>query len=179
MDETEKFQGKFRIPSSRLQDWNYGGNANYFITICTKDRAHFFGQIIEKEMHLNDIGQLAANSWRALPNRFPNIILGNFIVMPNHVHGVIEIYANQHAHNNDQTTTTINSRFQRPGRGSLSSIIGSYKSVVAKGAHLLDPMFGWQSSFHDHVIRNNKALEKIQQYIMTNPANWISDMFYD
>ncbi|MBA3901569.1 MAG: transposase [Bacteroidetes bacterium] len=93
----DKFKNKYRIPSARLQSWDYSSNGSYFITICTKNRKHYFGEIIEKPnlgepiMQLNEIGQLAQKYWLEIPIHYPFIELGNFVVMPNHTHGILII----------------------------------------------------------------------------------------
>ncbi|MNQ55406.1 Transposase IS200 like protein [compost metagenome] len=103
----KKFQNKYRIPSARLQNWDYGSNGAYFITICTKNMEHYFGDVISVEtrfivpndnngdeymkMQLNELGKLAHDLWEEIPNQFPYIELGNFVIMPNHVHGILII----------------------------------------------------------------------------------------
>jgi REP element-mobilizing transposase RayT len=87
----DKLINKYRIASARLKDWDYGSNAAYFITICTAKREHFFGGIIDGEMILNDIGQIADECWLAIPDHFPFVNLGNHVIMTNHVHGIIMI----------------------------------------------------------------------------------------
>jgi REP element-mobilizing transposase RayT len=87
----DKFKNIYRIPSARLQSWDYGANGAYFITICTQKREHFFGEIANNEMQLNELGQLAEKYWIEIPNHFPFIELGNFVVMPNHTHGILII----------------------------------------------------------------------------------------
>jgi REP element-mobilizing transposase RayT len=87
----DKFQNKYRIASARLQWWDYGKNAAYFVTICTQKREHFFGNISNNEMHLTDIGQLAHKFWAEIPHHFTFVHLGEFVIMPNHVHGIIII----------------------------------------------------------------------------------------
>jgi len=86
-----KFKNKYRIPSNRLKYWDYGNNAAYFITICTQNREHFFGKINNGEMHLNELGEIATRFWLDIPKHFPFIELGNFVVMPNHTHGILII----------------------------------------------------------------------------------------
>lgn len=86
-----KFKGKYRIPSTRLKGWDYGRNAIYFVPICTKDRHHFFGKIVDEKMNLSEIGEMADKYWLEIPEHFPFVILHNHIVMPNHIHGLIEI----------------------------------------------------------------------------------------
>lgn len=89
-----KFRGKYRIKSSRLLGLDYGKNAIYFVTICTKNRHHFFGEIVYGKMNLSGIGEIADKCWLEIPEHFPFVILHDYIVMPNHVHGLIEIAKN-------------------------------------------------------------------------------------
>ena len=93
----EKYQNKYRIPSARLQNWNYGAVGSYFITICTKNREHFFGEISQNEMILNDIGKKVEEEWLKTPIIRPdmNLELGNFVVMPNHFHAILIIGENE------------------------------------------------------------------------------------
>lgn len=88
---TEKFRNKYRIPSARLQSWDYSWNAAYFITICTHNRQNFFGRIADEKMQLSEIGKITHHFWNEIPNHFPYIQLGEFIAMPNHIHGIIII----------------------------------------------------------------------------------------
>lgn len=90
---SEKFQNKYRSESARLKNWDYGSNGAYFITICTKNREHFFGEIdmVSHTMQLNQIGKLAEQFWLEIPVHFPFVELGEFVVMPNHTHGVLMI----------------------------------------------------------------------------------------
>ncbi len=87
----EKFKNKYRIPSARLAGWDYSRPGSYFITICTKNREHFFGEIKNHEMYLNEIGIIADKCWAKIPDHFENTLLGEFVIMPNHVHGIINI----------------------------------------------------------------------------------------
>jgi REP element-mobilizing transposase RayT len=87
----EKFKNKYRIPSARLQNWNYCWEAAYFITICTKDRINFFGEIQNNNLILSPLGEIAENIWNEIPNHFSNVESGAFVVMPNHVHGILII----------------------------------------------------------------------------------------
>ncbi len=87
----EKFRNKYRVPSARLQNWNYGSNGAYFITICTKEMQHFFGKVVDKKMILNSVGVLAEEYWIEIVKQFPYVELGNFQIMPNHMHGILII----------------------------------------------------------------------------------------
>ena len=134
---TEKFQNKYRISSARLQNWDYGSDAAYFVTICTQNREHYFGEIFNGVMQLSEIGEMANKFWLEIPNHFPFVELDEFVVMPNHVHGIIIInkpvsVETRHAlslstQSPSQKHETIGQkRFQNQGKGTLSSIIGSY-----------------------------------------------------
>ncbi|NOS89259.1 MAG: hypothetical protein HOP34_12110 [Methylococcaceae bacterium] len=87
----DKYKGKYRVPSARLKNWDYGSNAPYFVTICTENKICYFGSIKDGEMHLSDVGQLANTYWLEIKNQFPFVILDHFVVMPNHIHGIINI----------------------------------------------------------------------------------------
>ncbi|MCC5924724.1 MAG: hypothetical protein JJT77_13150 [Crocinitomicaceae bacterium] len=88
---SEKFKGKYRTDTLRLQNWDYGWNGSYFITFCTKNRAHFFGEIEDKEMQLSAIGEIAYALFNEIPDRFPYINIDAMVIMPDHVHGVLTI----------------------------------------------------------------------------------------
>lgn len=183
-----KFKNKYRISSARLQTWDYSNNGAYFITICTQDRHHFFGNIYNGIMQLSEIGKLAEQFWHEIPNHFPFVELGNFVVMPNHVHGILIIdkmndepfvETRQCLVSTIKTNTIIgSSRFQNQGKNTISSIVGSYKSIVTKMSRQINPNFGWQSRFHDHIIRNSKSFENIQNYIELNPLKCDENRFY-
>lgn len=183
-----KFKNKYRISSARLQTWDYSNNGAYFITICTQNRHHFFGNIQNQEMQLSEIGKLAEKFWYEIPNHFSMIELGNFVVMPNHVHGILIIdkpndesfvETRQCLVSTVETNSIIgSSRFQNQGKNTISSIVGSYKSIVTKMSRQINPNFAWQSRFHDHIIRNSKSFDTIQNYIEQNPLKWKEDTFY-
>jgi REP element-mobilizing transposase RayT len=193
----KKFQNKYRITSSRLKNWDYGKNGAYFITICTRNREHFFGEIVlvndENEMQFNEIGMVANKFWAEIPKHFPFVELGNYQVMPNHVHGILIIDKKnvvddiiydvvETLHCNVSTGNEIkNEQMAKisPKPGTISTIIRSYKSVVTKNAHYIHADFEWQERFHDHIIRDSKSFERIQSYIENNVANWKDDKFYN
>jgi REP element-mobilizing transposase RayT len=200
----EKFQNKYRISSARLQNWDYGWNASYFVTICTDDHDCFFGEIVDRKMQLSEIGCLAKQFWLEIPNHFPYVQLNAFVVMPNHIHGIVVI-DNYNARirqcqletkkelteetrqclvstvdKKEMEKKTIGQkRFQNQGKNTLSSIIGSYKSVVTKNARIIHADFSWQSRFYDHIIRNDKSFIRIEEYINNNVSNWKDDKFFD
>ena len=104
----DKFQNKYRIPSARMQNWNYGSDGAYFITICTHNREHYFGENLGGEMQLNNIGKFAEQFWLAIPQYFSFAELGNFVIMPNHTHGILIIDKNANVPNVDANATMAN-----------------------------------------------------------------------
>ena len=103
----DKFQNKYRISSARLQHWDYGSDALYFVTICTQNREHYFGEIADGKMQLSETGKMANRFWFEIPNHFPFVQLGEFVVMPNHVHGIIIIDKTGYDGANDGATGDV------------------------------------------------------------------------
>ncbi len=198
---SDKFQNKYRIPSARLKDWDYRWYAMYFVTICTKNRKHYFGEITDGEIILSETGKLCEKYLNEIPEHFPFVLLDSSVVMPNHVHAIIVIdnpeqtlpvvvVETLHCNVSTTTDTTVmpgignNEKTKNiamasisPKSGSLSTIIRSFKSAVTKNAHLINADFEWQSRFHDHIIRNNESYQRIKNYIETNAKNWDADKF--
>src|SRR5690625_1275466 len=191
----KKFNGKYRIKSSRLPGWDYGRDGIYFVTICTKDRRHYFGNIRNGVMNLSDIGEIANTCWLAIPNHFPFVVLHNHMVMPNHVHGLIEIAKNDNQNTVNLDANTVETQnfasLQKPKTSqpssyknkfgpqsrNLSSIIRGFKIGVTKNARYIQPDFKRQPRFHDHIVRNENSYYRIKNYIINNPINWDSDEF--
>jgi len=185
------YKNKYRIESARWRNWDYTNPGAYFVTICTKNREHFFGTCANERMCLNNIGALAWQFWHEIPEHFPHVHLDQFVIMPNHVHGIIIIHPPpvEALHCNVSTgggynasTTHINNINQKmsaisPKSGSLSTIIRSYKSACSKHIRIQFPdfNFAWQSRYHDRVIRNEREYHGIVNYIMNNPKNWVKD----
>lgn len=200
------YKNKYRIESARLKNWDYSSDGYYFITICTRNRVHFFGTITNGIMVLSDMGNIADRFWREIPDHFPMVRLDKWVIMPNHVHGIVFIDNKISSQNpgvtgipgvtgrdkalpclygtngsTNRTNTEINSntpsRFQNQGKGTISAIIGSYKSICTKTINKSTNTirFAWQPRYHDHIIRNNDELIRIQEYIVNNPMNWNID----
>ncbi len=192
-----KFNKKYRIESARMQNWDYANEGAYFITICTKDRVQYFGEIVNGEMQLNELGNIVQTEWiRTLQLRPDmNLELGEFVVMPNHFHAIIIIGENKYNGHGDgdrrdamhrvstiQTTastgTTESQNHFGPQSKNLASIVRGFKSsVTTKARKMVNVDFAWQSRYHDHIIRNSVSFENIQQYIITNPQKWLDDLF--
>ena len=183
------FHNKYRIESTRLKNWDYARQGAYFITICTKDRIHYFGEIENGKMNYSPIGAIADVLWYEIKNRTNNVELGEFVVVPNHIHGILFLIDNPivetlHATSLQQLPkpqlqipTNEKMGIISPKKGSVSTIIRSYKSAAAKHANRLGLDFLWQSRFHDHIIRDDKSFNNITEYILYNPLTWAGDKF--
>jgi len=148
----------------RHKGHDYSSNGFYFITICCKQFRPLFGEVDDGIMVLNNFGIVADQQWQALPKRFSQVCCHVHQIMPNHMHGILEIH-----------NTTV-------AKPQLGQIIGAYKSLTYKHCREISntaPLRKlWQPNYYEHVIRNEKAYEKISQYIETNPAQWDKDTYY-
>ncbi len=211
----EKFRGKYRIESNRLKNYDYSQNGAYFITIVTKNRNHFFGNITDKKMALSETGEIVQKYWDEIPQHFSFIHLDEMVVMPNHIHGILwidgdggggdggggdgDVGVNDvgggvddvgvgvetlHATSLSSTQSiqsppsqSQNQKMAKisPKRGSLATVIRSFKSAVTRESRNILPQFAWQPNFHDHIIRNQNELNRIRKYIASNPKKWESD----
>ena len=184
----EKFKNQYRIPSNRWQGYDYSASGMYFVTVCTKGKRHFFGQIVDGEFQPSAMGEVAKNEWLKTATLRPdmNLILDEFVVMPNHFHGIIFIGENQYNTSTRrdalQCVSAIHSVRAESGDNkfgaqskNLASIIRGFKMAVTTFARKNNIDFAWHERFHDHVIRDNDALQNIRAYIYNNPANWLDD----
>ena len=177
---------------TRLPHFNYTEHGAYFVTICTRNRVCLFGEVVDGEIQLNNIGEVAHAMWEQIPTHFPQVETDAWVVMPNHVHGVIFIAGSDTAVSpKEGATTSVGmspavgathaSPLQRPSgppKCSLGAIVGSYKSAVSRRVNELRRSRGapvWQRNYYDHVIRDAAALNHIRQYIAENPARWAED----
>ena len=176
----------------RLQGYDYAQKGMYFITLCVKERECIFGTIVENEMFLNRIGQIVADEWINSIKIRNNVIIHDFIVMPNHLHGIVEITYNK----NDKSQI---GEFVSPKK-SIGAIVRGFKVattkrikdfVISVGAN--DNSFNvnsplqewiinhlphiWQRNYYEHIIRDYNDHERIANYINTNPSRWEKDMF--
>lgn len=246
----KKFQNKYRIPSARLQNWDYGENGAYFITICIDKMECLFGDVVSKldvsnanvetrliaslrdtidekcEMQLNELGKIAHDIWEEIPNKFPFVELGNFVIMPNHMHGILIINkfvntrliafenenvenANGNAHVETRLIASKNENVENANRNervetrlttsvhdddkkggfsgnnnpmfheNISRIIRWYKGRCSFEMRKIHADFNWQSRFYDHIIRDSRAFDTIQNYIEDNPSKWKKDKFHN
>jgi REP element-mobilizing transposase RayT len=150
----------------RIKDYDYSLSGFYFITICTQRRKKLFGNIKDGEMIINNLGKAILDVWNSLPYRFPSISIDIFVVMPNHIHGIIIVGAQ-----------FIAPESCIPGNSpKLGQVVRTFKAVSTyKVRKNLDPDFAWQRNYYEHVIRNEESLNRIREYIITNPLRWQMD----
>jgi len=166
---------------NRFKNYDYSKNGYYFITICSKNRQIIFGEYIENavgtalaavrnnenNIKLSKLGQIIDNQWNDIPNQYDNVQLDQYIVIPNHLHDIL----------------IIDKRTGASPVPTISNIIGSFKSKTSlqylqyiKNNNLNISGQIWQRSFHDHIIRNDRSLNAIREYISNNPINWEQDI---
>ena len=153
----------------RLDCWDYSWEGFYFITICVKNRASLFGEVTNEKVVLSPLGVYAQKCWLEIPEHFAHVVLDEHIVMPDHIHGILAL--------DDCIRPALTSknaeRVKPPTGGSLGHVVGCYKTAVSKWSKANGyAEFAWQARFFDHVIRNDRSLSAVREYISTNPLSW-------
>ncbi|MFQ3583079.1 MAG: transposase [Chloracidobacterium sp.] len=167
--------------SIRLQGYDYTQPGAYFVTIVARDRVCLFGEVVGGEMQLNEYGQIVCEEWFKTTALRPYVRLdeNEFVVMPNHVHGIIRIVDDVGATRRvAPTTDTMDATPPGPEPGSIGAIIGQFKSVTAKRINTRRGTPGlpvWQRNYYEHIIRNEESLNRIREYIGSNPMQWELD----
>ena len=168
--------GKHHRRSIRLKGYDYSQAGAYFVTICTYDRVCLFGEIVDGEMVLNDSGRIVVNEWARTAQIRDEIELDEFVVMPNHVHGIIWIVG-QHDIPKIVVGAHRGAPLHRAPR-SLGSLIAGFKSTITKRINQDRGTPGapvWQRNYYEHIIRDEESLNRIRQYIAGNPLRWHLD----
>ncbi len=155
----------------RLPKYDYSSTGLYFITICTKDKRCVLGTVVGQELApaeitLSAVGRIAEEELHALIKRFPHLNVDKYCIMPNHIHMILGLVAARAS--------------PRPTQG-IPQIIGTFKSITTRRKNGREGMFGrslWQTSYYDHIIRNDADYLRIWQYIDSNPAKWVEDKYY-
>ncbi len=167
------YQNKYRVSSARLPGWDYGSHGLYFVTICTKDRFPYFGEIENKNnpetqsiasLQKTQIGEIAHDNWENITTYHPYVELDDFVIMPDHLHGILFI-------NKPEKITWEHNKFGAQ-RNNLASVIRGYKSSVQSYATTNNIEFSWQPRYYDRVIRSEKEYFNIVNYIRDNPDQW-------
>ncbi|MFZ1290267.1 MAG: transposase [Melioribacteraceae bacterium] len=179
------YKNKYRIKSLRLTNWDYSNFGYYYITICTEEKEEYFGKIENGKMILNELGKIAYNEWLKIKEIRNGVDLDEFIIMPNHLHGIIVITndhfnindINNNDENNNNVETLGHASLQLPQiKQNLSNIIRGFKgSVTNKIRTSINKQFAWQTRFYEHIIRNEKSLYEIHKYIKLNSLKWEID----
>ncbi|OGK16952.1 hypothetical protein A2774_00450 [Candidatus Roizmanbacteria bacterium RIFCSPHIGHO2_01_FULL_39_12c] len=192
-----RFRNKYRIPSTRLPNWDYSSAGWYYVTICTKRRVCYFGEIINRKKYLSQIGKLVEQEWLKTQVIRSNVKLDEFTIMPNHIHGIIVIKytvethnshaslqkhshasLQKHSHASLQKHSHASLEFNKfgPQTHNLAAIIRGFKSSTSSQIRRSGlKNFSWQSRFYDHIIRSEQSLFKIREYISNNHLNWDTD----
>lgn len=194
--------------SYRLNGYDYTLSGAYFVTICTYQRQCLFGKIHDGEMTLNDLGMTVQAYWQRLPQHFSKLTLDALVVMPNHLHGILVIGDRSHLgelsltlmekrevcgheavgfnERHDQNASSLKPKLglaqaQGAASGSVGAIVGNFKSVSTRQINRLRNTKGkpvWQRNYHDHIIRDEAALNRIRSYIVANPRLWQADRLH-
>ncbi len=177
---SELYKNKYKTDSNRLQGYDYASEGAYFITVCTAKHLIEFGIIENGKMILNKYGKIVSEELQKTEKMRPHVKLGEFCIMPNHFHAILFFYEPEIPVENNkipQTPGYLNTF--GPQKNNLSSLIAGLKSactkrIITEG----NKSFAWQVNYNDHIIRNQKELEKIENYIRFNPQNWDTDKFF-
>ena len=158
--------------ANRLKQYDYSQAGNYFVTICIQDRVCLLGDIVNDNMILNDAGKMIENSWRQSPEYYDGVEIDSCQIMPNHLHGIITI--------DDQGRGGSRTAPISMPRKPLGRIIGAFKTVSTKRINLhrrtpSKPI--WQRNYFEHIVRNDKELTDIREYIVNNPIQWELDKY--
>ncbi len=184
----------------RLRGFDYAQPGAYFVTVCTHGRETVFGVVVDGEMRLSAEGQIVVECWKAVSLHFACVALDVFVVMPNHVHGLLWLAASP---NDERFPVPVGAthrscrearrhtgarrhasplrrvgRHPGPAESSLGAIVGSFKSAATRGINDLPGRRGapvWQRGFHEHVIRDEEDLDRVRRYIEANPIRWAAD----
>jgi putative transposase len=172
--------------SIRLKRYDYTQPGAYFITFCTYQRRHIFGEVVNGEMILNEAGKIARTEWFKTAQLRPYVKLyeDEFVIMPNHGHGIIWIEEEAWGGGGGRAPPPppppppTAEQFGKPVKGSIPTIVRAYKSAVTYAINAVQNMHGavlWQKNYYEHVIRNDRALNNIRRYIVNNPFRWQLD----
>jgi putative transposase len=188
-----KLKIKYNRHSIRLPGYDYSQSGLYFITICCRDQICHFGDIENGFIYLNDIGAVVQKCWIEIPLHYPNVELHQYVIMPNHFHGIIQItdnFSNIKKNvgaknlspvciNNDLNMSANNFSHLRGTSKTVGSIVRGFKIGVTKWIRAntsIDKL--WQRNYYEHIIRDYKSYLAIVDYIIHNPVSWEKDSFY-
>ena len=157
-------ENKYLLRSARLSSWDYGSNGKYYVTICTDRKIPYFGHMEIKGLVPTLIGDYTKHCWESLPEHHPFVELDSFTLMPNHLHGILYI------RKKDQKARDLN-HFGSQSRN-LATVVDSFKSLVELYAETQSIDFEWQARYSNRIIRNDRELNHIRDYIRNIPRQW-------
>jgi len=184
---------KHHRQSIRLRGHDYTQAGLYFITICTYQRACLFGEIVNGRMRLNEYGRVVQTEWLRTVDVRPHVEMDAFVIMPNHIHGIIVLTGTAGATRRVAPTHRIvpqpdispghapTKHPNGPTSGSIGAIIGQFKSITTKQINASRNAPGapvWQRNYHERIIRDQESLHRVRRYIEANPHRWAEDMEY-
>lgn len=188
----DSFLPSYNRRSMRLKDYDYSSDGLYFITICTEQRRCLFARVFNAKMRLTYWGGLVSHCWEQIPAHFPQIILHDYVVMPNHIHGILQINNTiKSSHNADYrgvscrgetsfAPATHASPIPTGTSNTIGSVVRGFKIGVTCEFHKSFPrMIVWQRNYHEHIIRTQQSYDMISNYILDNPNRWIDDCFFE
>ncbi len=174
-----------RRRAMRLRDYDYSQPGAYFVTICAQHRKCLFGTIIDGKMQLNEIGQIVVECWNRISQHFPSVELDEYVVMPNHTHGIIRLKIPEHiaTRRGEVSSPALNNNSHKDEVPSptLGRILAYFKYQSTKRINQHRDMQGtrlWQRDYYDHVVRDDPDLQRLRQYIQNNPMKWELDQLH-
>jgi len=171
------FQNQYSVDTTRLPGWDYSSPGTYFVTICTKKHWCYFDQVIDGKMQLNRLGQIVKEEILKTERVRNNVLVDSWVIMPNHVHLIINITGSNHVETPRRGVSTNKIKQWKPG--SLGVIINQIKGACTRRIRKsLNPYFAWQPRFYDHIIRTEQDLENLRLYMQTNPEKWRDDAYH-
>jgi len=157
------YRNRFRVPSARMQGWDYRSPGAYGVTICVQGRSCCLGEIAEEKVVRSPFGEIVEEEWRRIPSVHPHVFLDEWIVMPDHVHGIFFFEAVEEKPIAGKTLVA----------GSLGAVVGQFKERSTKRIRARRfPSFTWQPRFFDQILRDEEAVERYRVYIRENPRQW-------
>jgi REP-associated tyrosine transposase len=166
----------------RLSGWDYSADGAYFVTVCTSDRSHLFGEIADGHMRVNALGAVVADSWRWLASQYTHVTLDDWCLMPNHLHGLLILTGRGGSRTALTDTSTPGGDAVMTPRKPVGRLIGAFKTVSTKHINRLrntPAEVVWQRNFWEHIVRDDGEMDLVRAYIRDNPTNWSSDALND
>ena len=168
---------KHKRRSIRLEGYDYAQEGLYFVTILCFQREHLFGRIEERKIMLNDGGRIASSCWKEIPKHFPQLSLHEYVIMPNHLHGILEIIPHEKS-KGEKSFAPDTKSFRSPSK-TIGSVVRGFKIGVTKWfRNHTDIHNVWHRNYHEHIIRDISDYHRISEYIRTNPEKWEEDCYW-